>query len=221
MCAASAPIGSDNTRRSCDPHRHQAYRYRRTLVFGVAIAVASCSPVETHNHTDRATGQAFAMPPCILPLPAVTKPQRLSVDGSAQPSGAIEPVQAWCPVHRFHQEPVATQERFLLWSERHGDALRQRAANEIDWDNVAEEIEDMGNNVVRSVASHLVQAILHDVPTARLAVLRLLRAPSTCRLTKSKTPPLGAVVLGPGASSGAAWTRLCNGTPAFCLRVPA
>ena len=22
MCAASAPIGSDNTRRSCDPHRH-------------------------------------------------------------------------------------------------------------------------------------------------------------------------------------------------------
>ena len=37
-----------------------AYRYRRTLVFGVAIAVASCSPVETHNRIDRATGQAFA-----------------------------------------------------------------------------------------------------------------------------------------------------------------
>jgi hypothetical protein len=37
-----------------------AYRYRRTLVFGVAIAVASCSPVETYNRTDRATGQAFA-----------------------------------------------------------------------------------------------------------------------------------------------------------------
>jgi hypothetical protein len=34
--------------------------YRRTLVFGVAIAVASCSPVETYNRTDRATGQAFA-----------------------------------------------------------------------------------------------------------------------------------------------------------------
>jgi hypothetical protein len=37
-----------------------AYRYRRTLVFGVAIAVASCSPVETYSRTDRATGQAFA-----------------------------------------------------------------------------------------------------------------------------------------------------------------
>ena len=33
------------------------YRYRRTLVFGVAIAVASCSPVETHNRTDRELGK--------------------------------------------------------------------------------------------------------------------------------------------------------------------
>jgi hypothetical protein len=51
----------------------------------------------------------------------------------------------------------------LQWSERQADALRRRAANEIDWDNVAEEIEDMGNNVVRAVASHLVQAMLHDL----------------------------------------------------------
>ena len=51
----------------------------------------------------------------------------------------------------------------LLWSERQADALRRRAANEIDWDNVAEEIEDMGSSVVRAVASHLVQAILHDL----------------------------------------------------------
>jgi len=60
----------------------------------------------------------------------------------------------------------------LAWSERQADALRRRAANEVDWDNVAEEIEDMGNNVVRAVASHLVQALLHDLkaeawPTAR------------------------------------------------------
>lgn len=51
----------------------------------------------------------------------------------------------------------------LAWSERQADALRRRAANEVDWDNVAEEIEDMGNNVVRSVASHLVLALLHDL----------------------------------------------------------
>jgi hypothetical protein len=36
------------------------YRYRRALAFGAAIAVASCSPVETHNRADRAPGQAFA-----------------------------------------------------------------------------------------------------------------------------------------------------------------
>ena len=32
-------------------------------------------------------------PPCILPLPAETKPARRSVDGSPQPPGAIEPVK--------------------------------------------------------------------------------------------------------------------------------
>ena len=34
-----------------------------------------------------------AGPPCILPLPAETKPARLSVDGSPQPPGVIEPVK--------------------------------------------------------------------------------------------------------------------------------
>ena len=51
----------------------------------------------------------------------------------------------------------------LWWSEQQADALRRRAANEVDWDHVAEEIADMGNNVVRAVASHLVMALLHDL----------------------------------------------------------
>jgi hypothetical protein len=56
----------------------------------------------------------------------------------------------------------------LAWSERQADLLRRMGAGErvndqVDWGNVAEEIEDMGNNVVRSVASHLVQAILHEL----------------------------------------------------------
>ena len=47
----------------------------------------------------------------------------------------------------------------LTWSERQADLLRRMARGErvndqIDWGNVAEEIEDMGNNVVRAVASH-------------------------------------------------------------------
>lgn len=65
----------------------------------------------------------------------------------------------------------------LRWSEQQAELLRRMEAGErvndrVDWQNVAEEIEDMGNDVVRVVASHLVQAILHDLkaeawPTAR------------------------------------------------------
>jgi hypothetical protein len=49
----------------------------------------------------------------------------------------------------------------LLWSEQQADALRRRAANEIDWDNVAEEIESLGRSEVRAVESLLVQALRH------------------------------------------------------------
>ena len=43
------------------------------------------------------------------------------------------------------------------------DHAIEQVNDQVDWENVAEEIEDMGNNVVRGVASHLVQAILHDL----------------------------------------------------------
>jgi hypothetical protein len=51
----------------------------------------------------------------------------------------------------------------LLWSQAQAAALRRRAANEIDWDNVAEEIEDVGKSQLRAVVSHLVLALLHDL----------------------------------------------------------
>jgi uncharacterized protein DUF29 len=57
----------------------------------------------------------------------------------------------------------------LLWSERQADLLRRHAAGErvndaaIDWPNIAEEIEDVGKSDLRAVASHLVQALLHDL----------------------------------------------------------
>ena len=51
----------------------------------------------------------------------------------------------------------------LLWSEQQARALRRRAANEIDWENVAEEIEAVGRNERNAVESHLVQALLHDL----------------------------------------------------------
>jgi hypothetical protein len=51
----------------------------------------------------------------------------------------------------------------LLWSEQQADLLRRRAVNALDWDNLAEEIVDVGRSELRAVASHLVQALLHDL----------------------------------------------------------
>jgi hypothetical protein len=39
----------------------------------------------------------------------------------------------------------------LLWSEQQAAAIRRRAANEIDWENVAEEIESVGNEQLHAV----------------------------------------------------------------------
>jgi hypothetical protein len=55
----------------------------------------------------------------------------------------------------------------VLWSERQAALLRRRAAgelvneNEIDWRNVAEEIEDVGSERLHAVESLLVQALRH------------------------------------------------------------
>ena len=57
-------------------------------------------------------------------------------------------------------------EDILLWSEQQADLLRRRAANSLDWDNLAEEIEDAGRSQLHAVQSHLVQAILHDLKVA-------------------------------------------------------
>ena len=66
----------------------------------------------------------------------------------------------------------------LLWSERQAALLRGRAAGtlvndaEIDWPNVAEEIEDVGRGEWHAVESLLVQAMRHMLkaeawPTSR------------------------------------------------------
>jgi hypothetical protein len=57
----------------------------------------------------------------------------------------------------------------LLWSEHQADLLRRTAAGErvnsaeLDWPNIAEEIEDVGRSERSTVQSHLVQALLHDL----------------------------------------------------------
>jgi hypothetical protein len=57
----------------------------------------------------------------------------------------------------------------LIWSEHQGALLRRRAAGglvndaEMDWPNIAEEIEDVGRNQLHAVESRLVQALRHMV----------------------------------------------------------
>jgi hypothetical protein len=55
----------------------------------------------------------------------------------------------------------------LIWSEHQAALLRRRAAGELvndaemDWSNIAEEIEDVGSNRLHAVESLLVQALRH------------------------------------------------------------
>ena len=56
----------------------------------------------------------------------------------------------------------------LVWSEHQADLLRRMGAGErvndqVDWENVAEEIESLGRSERRACESHLVLALLHDL----------------------------------------------------------
>ena len=56
----------------------------------------------------------------------------------------------------------------LTWSERQAALLRRMAAGErvndqVDWENVAEEIESVGRSEVKAVRSALLLALLHDL----------------------------------------------------------
>lgn len=51
----------------------------------------------------------------------------------------------------------------VLWSEQQAELLRRRAANALDWENLAEEIADVGRSELHSVISHLRLALLHDL----------------------------------------------------------
>jgi len=55
----------------------------------------------------------------------------------------------------------------LLWSERQADLLRRHVAGErinsaeLDWPNIIDEIESVGNEQLHAVNSNLLQALIH------------------------------------------------------------
>jgi hypothetical protein len=52
------------------------------------------------------------------------------------------------------------------WTHEQADALRRRAANEVDWDNLAEEIESVGRSDRHEIRSRLENLILHLIKWA-------------------------------------------------------
>ncbi len=66
----------------------------------------------------------------------------------------------------------------LQWSERQGALLRRRAAGELvneaelDWPNIAEEIESVGREQLHAVESLLVQALTHMLKAEAWPLLR-------------------------------------------------
>ena len=47
------------------------------------------------------------------------------------------------------------------WAMQQADALRRRSANEVDWDNVAEEIESVGKSEARELESRYIVLLTH------------------------------------------------------------
>jgi len=63
---------------------------------------------------------------------------------------------------------TVTADRWRRHSLRIGSAAGAAAGmtridDQVDWENVAEEIVDVGRSELRAVASHLMQALLHDL----------------------------------------------------------
>jgi len=53
------------------------------------------------------------------------------------------------------------QTDFYAWTQRQATHLRDEEFSEVDWQNLIEEIEDMGNSQRQALTSHLVGLLLH------------------------------------------------------------
>lgn len=58
------------------------------------------------------------------------------------------------------------QRDIVAWAEAQAEALRKRSANEIDWENVAEEVGDVGGNIVRACESQVINILAHFLKIA-------------------------------------------------------
>jgi Domain of unknown function DUF29 len=50
---------------------------------------------------------------------------------------------------------------FFAWTQDQADALRRRSANELDWENLLDEVEDLGRSQRRELRSRLIVLLAH------------------------------------------------------------
>ena len=65
------------------------------------------------------------------------------------------------PARAAIEEMPLYERDYARWAEEQGRKLRARSVAEIDWDNVAEEIESLGRTDKRSIDSNLAVLLLH------------------------------------------------------------
>ena len=125
------------------------------------------------------------------------------------------------------------EEDIVLWSERQGELLRRRAAGELineaelDWPNIAEEIESVGNEQRLAVEALFVQAIAEGRGMAFLPGYGdLARGLDALPWRRSiQVRPLNAATdrcgpyLSPG-SAGRTQSRRRPGRPSACAGLP-
>ena len=86
------------------------------------------------------------------------------------------------------------------WAMQQADALRRRDFSEVDWDNVIEEIEDLGRSELRSWKSHCANLIRHmlkleywqswDIETGQSWIRTITNAREQMRDTLDENPGL-------------------------------
>jgi Domain of unknown function DUF29 len=109
----------------------------------------------------------------------------------------------------------------VAWSEQQAALLRRRAAGELvndaelDWPNIAEEIESVGNEQVHAVRSFLTRALEHD--------LKVKAWPLSRDVPQWQARPAGSAARRPPGSpklcdSGSTWRRSIAARCAHCPR---
>jgi Domain of unknown function DUF29 len=66
---------------------------------------------------------------------------------------------AACAINRCMSDLYDTD--IYAWAMRQAEALRRRSGNELDWDNLAEEIESVGKSELRELRSRYVVLLAH------------------------------------------------------------